>query len=200
MTRQSARNPLRKLGAWFSNLNQREKILLACVVVVPLCFAVIEGVTKFQDYREETTRQAVLRRQDLENTLVALKRYSQLNSRLKNLQASFDESRLTLGQVYDEVDRIVKESIGSDKYNLVKLQSAQPLGEHYEKQDYKLTIQSLTLEQLQRLLYELEQGKTPLFLRKVDLTKLYKKSEFQATLEIASLAKRKAESSEETST
>ena len=99
---------------------------------------------------------------------------------------------MTFEQVTKELDKIVKDSIGNDNYDLKKKSSAPTeFGLEYEKQDFSLRLRSLSLEQLVKLLYQLEHGKSPLFLSKVDIVKSAKAGEFTTTMEIYSIKKQR---------
>jgi exonuclease VII small subunit len=116
------------------------------------------------------------------------KRYKTLSQRLEEAKKTFADSQMTFEQVTSQLDKIVRDSIGSDKYDLNK-GKATKVGLDYDRQEFTVKIKSLSLQQIVALLHKLEQGDTPLFLGKVDLAKSPSDSSLSATLEIFSIKK-----------
>ena len=98
---------------------------------------------------------------------------------------------MTVDQVYTELDRIVRDAIGADNYDLKKSQTTTAVGPNSEEQAFTLRIRSLSIEQLVKLLYQLEHGKAALFLGKVDIIKNTQPGTFSATLEVSSVRRKK---------
>lgn len=179
----------RKTQAWFTALSQREKILVLVTATALLIYAAAIPVGALGEHIEETKRQAVVRAHALEEVSHYARRLSSLDARLQRLKNSLEESKMTFEQVTANLDSIVRSSIGSGNYNLNKSGKPEALGEEFEKQDFVLNINSLSLEQLVKLLFELEQGESPLFLGNVDISR-GRGDSFRATLEIASIGSR----------
>lgn len=188
---------LRKVSTWFSARTKNEKLLLGVTTAFIVCFTLIQTVGSVFDYIDENKRFIQIRKTQLVQTMNLLNKFHELNTRLTTLQTTFAELQLSFEEVIVEVDRVVKESIGSATYSPpTRVGEAQPLGNEFERQDYRLKIQALTLDQLVKLLYNLERGKTPLFLGKVVLTKdLYKPGEFKADLEFTSVGRKRSATS-----
>ncbi len=189
---------LKKVVTWFSSLKRSEKTLIAIVGCFLSLYFLTMPVLAVFDYVDENKRQINVRRVQLQDTMEHVKKYRQLDERLKSVQSTFQELQLTFQQVYEEVDRIVKDSLGNDNYLLKRASEPEALGADYQRQDFSLKIDALNLDQLVKLLYHLERGKTPLFLSKVDLAKSsFKAGEFQATLELTSVGKRQGDGERE---
>jgi|GEM_PF-3159986 len=182
---------LRKFGNWFSALNPRERWLISVTGVVGLYFLVLIPTDALRTFVDDNARLTQTRTQQREMIATLVRRYKELDTRLKRIKDSFSESQMTFEQVTTELDRIVKASIGSSNYEQKKLQSPQPLDEMFEKQDFTLIIRQATLEQLVKLLHEIEQGKSPLFIGKVDILPGAVDGNFSATIEVASVGKRR---------
>ena len=187
-----ATNVKDRLVKFAGNLNPRQwlRFLMTIVAVVGIClyFAGSEIV----DDLEDTPRLIAARTTDLDTLGRTLSRYQNLKARMEAIETSFKESQMTFEQVTEELDKVVKESIGSSEYDLKKIRTPSSIGLSYEKQEFTLNIKSLTLEQLVRLLHRLENGDRPLFLGKVDINKPTGNSAFGATLEVFSVRKAKA--------
>lgn len=183
---------LKKFETWFKSLSGRERSLVgATILVVSIWFLGIP-VGLLRDYITGTQHLITKRTHDLDELSHLLRRNHTLDQHLKKLQATFQESQMTFEQVTTELDKVVKTSIGNENYDLKKTRPPSPFGLDFEKQDFALNIRSLTLEQLVTLLYNLEQGKRPLFLGKLDLVQAPPTGTFTATLEIFSISKPKA--------
>lgn len=189
IARLSRTTAFRKLSAWFASLTHREKTLVVITSVALGLYAITIPVGTLQEHIDETRRQAVVRARALEEVSHYSRRLSSLDSKLEKLKQSLEQSKMTFEQVTANLDSIVSESIGSRNYNLNKSGKPEALGEEFEKQDFVLKVNSLTLEQLVKLLFELEKGKSPLFLGNVDVSQ-GRGDSFRATLEIASIGSR----------
>ena len=186
---------------WFSNLKRSERVLISIVLVLVISYVLARPVVGVFDYVDANKRLINIRRAQLNQAIEYVRKYQLLNDRLQSIQTTFRELQLTSQQVYEEVDRIVKNSVATATYNLKKAGTAEPLGTEFQRQDFSLKIDSITLDQLVTLLYELERGKTPLFLGKVDIGKSSTKiGEYQVTLELTSVGKQQVGSSAEAPT
>lgn len=170
-------------------LSSRERIFVLLGAVACLVFALYLGVESFFNDINKTKKLAQTRQIQLEQIALLVQRYNTLESRLQRLQETFSESQLTFEQVTKQLDSIVRQSIGSDKYGLDRGRSLTQIGESYQKQEFTLKISSITLEQVVDLLYRLEHGESPLLLGKVDLVHSRRNKSFSATLEIFSVLK-----------
>lgn len=179
-----------KVDELFMRLNSRERIAVivgTLGVVALFAYLIIDGVFKSIS---ETERLTATRLSQLEQIQQLATRFTTLDQRLSKLQKSFAESELTFEQVTQQLDSIVKQSIGSSTtYDFKRGRSPTPIGKDYQKQEFTLRVASLSLEQVVDLLFRLQHGDSPLFLGKVDLIKSSKDSSFSATLEIFSVLK-----------
>lgn len=107
----------------------------------------------------------------------------------KSLEAKYAESQMSFEQVAVELDKIVKESIGSDNYEW-KDRGTGDRGRTREE-DFTLQVRSLTLEQLV-LLHKLEHGGAALYLGKLEVNRAAGAAgSLTATLEVSSIGKRR---------
>ena len=180
---------MKQLRIAFQRLNPRERILVTVASVA----LVVTGLYLFASFVQEqiadTERMVVVRTRHLSELYQSVGRYRTLSRRLERAQKTYAESQMTFEQVTDQLDKIVRESIGSDKYDLKRGRNLENVGRDYEKQDFTLKVPALELEQVVKLLHQLEQGDSPLFLGKVDLLKSTRKHTFSATIEIFSIRK-----------
>lgn len=180
---------IRRIIGWYANLHHRERGLIIFTGICLLATAVYLVIDEVQEYVAETERMLIVRSRDLEELPRLLRRYRTLRGRLEKVQATFAASQLTFEEVTSQLDEIVRESIGSDNYDLKKGGSPTQIGFEYEKQEFTVNVKSLTLEQVTKLLYQLEQGESPLFLGNVDIIMSSRDDTFNATLEIFSIRK-----------
>lgn len=174
------------------NLNPRQWLRFLMMIVAIAAVSLYFAGTEILENMDDTPRLIAARTGDLDTLGRTLNRYQNLKSRMEAIETSFKESQMTFEQVTEELDKVVKESIGSSEYDLKKIRTPSSIGLSYEKQEFTLNIKSLTLEQLVRLLHRLENGDRPLFLGKVDINKPTGNSAFGATLEVFSVRKAKA--------
>ena len=178
----------RALKQAFNKLNAREQIAVTIAGVAALAVGLYLSASAISESISETKRKTIVRTRELEEIHRIVNRHRTLTARLDKIKQTFADSQMTFEQVTDQLDKIVKESIGSQEYDLKRGRTAK-VGLDYEKQDLTLKVKSLTLEQTVKLLHSLEQGKSPLFLGKVDLLKSSRDQSFGATLEIFSIRK-----------
>jgi type II secretory pathway component PulM len=181
---------LKKAVQWFEALPQREK-LLVCVMAAAIAVA-----CAYVLYDEAATALAAQqqliekRLHDLDDLGQALERYQRLSSRMSEIELIYADSHATASQVYTQLDGIVRESIGEQSYDLKRSPTTSSLGENAEQQDFTLKIPALSLEQLVKLLYRLEQGGGGVVLSKVDVTKGAQPGQFSASLEVSAIRKK----------
>lgn len=180
---------IKKFESWYSSARQSEKVLIGIIAFIALCTLIYTPVSAFNSYRENNEIKIKKRVYDLEQLDSAVSRYQSLKLRFDKVRQSFEDSQMTLEQLTSELEQIVKNSLSNDNYELNTAGSPVQMGLDFERQQFILKVRSLSLEQLVKLLHQLEQGKSPLLLGKVDITKLAKDNEFSATLEIFSISK-----------
>ena len=180
---------VRKINHAIAGLNARERLIVGTAVVCLIIFGIYQGAVAVETHIEESKRLLVVRKTQLQDIGAILKRYIALRQRRESLQTTFEKSQMTFEQVSAEVDKIVKDAISSDNYDLKKPHPPTTFGFEYEKQEFSLTVKSLTLEQLVKLLYQIEHGGRPIFLSKVDINKSLSGTDFSAVFEIYSISK-----------
>jgi hypothetical protein len=180
---------VRHFTLWFLRLNNRERTLICVTGICLLGFAVYTVAAQIELYIVNTERVLAVRTQQLDELSRVIQRYKSLKGRLERVQRTFAQSQMTFKEVTDQLDKIVRQTIGNNTYDLKKGGSPSQIGFEYEKQAFTLNIRSLTLEQVTRLLYQLEQGDSPLSLGKVDVIKAPADNTYSATLEIFSIQK-----------
>lgn len=121
----------------------------------------------------------------------SLIRYRKLNVRSEEIERLYARSSATTEQVYTEVDKLVRDSVGGDSYELRPSGGVVPVGDSIEQQVFSLRLKSASLPQLVSLLHKFEQGNVPLLVGKVEMTKAAQPGLFSATVELSSLRRKK---------
>jgi hypothetical protein len=166
-------------------LSKRERVLVAIPTAVLLTILISEPIAAFADYLSQADLSLATRKLELQKVQQVTRRYRTLSDRLDTLRASYAEKALSLEEVYSKLDQIVKDSIGGDNYELKRKDVGQSDLE-YEQHHFQLTVNTLTLDELVKLLFALEQGEEPLFLKKVSLLSKAQ-GKFQATILLYSI-------------
>ena len=170
-------------------LNQREKLLVGAAGLFGIFFVLQTTFGLVNESIDDTRLRVGQRTAQLQEIASILKRYQSLKQRRDVLQTTYEESQMTFEQVTIELDRIVRDAIGNDNYELKKPPSTTKFGFDYEKQEFTLIIKALSREQRVKLLHQIEQGGRPIFLSKVDIAKSQSGTEYSAVLEIYSIGK-----------
>jgi len=183
---------VRKALHAFNALSLRERWLVILAFVGLGLWGATEMYSVAQASQESSEVEIARRSAQLRTLSVALQRYRVLSAKVRSIEETYAKSELSVEQVFTELDKVLKGIIGSDPYDLRPTNVVTSLGSQAEQQSFVLRIRSITLEQLVKLLYELEQGKVPLSLGKLDLTKGSQPGNFAATLEISSIRRKRA--------
>ena len=179
---------IKKIKSVFTKLNAREQMLVSITTVALIVVLLYLGVESVLDSIAEDKRILTVRTNQLHSIAEVGSRFKQLNTRMDKLKESFAQSEMSFEQVTTQLDKIVKESIGSDNYELKKGRTPTALGFDFEKQQFTLNINAISLEQTVKLLYNLENSKSPLLLGKVDFRK-FSGDKFVVNVEIFSIRK-----------
>lgn len=170
----------------FQRLSSREQTIVSvalCALVVYCGWWFVSSVVdETQDIRLQVTR----RQQSLLEVNSLLQRYAKLYPRLESVTASYAKSELSFEQVTTELDKVIRNSVGTDAYDLKKMRNPVNIGE-FDKQEFTVNIRSITLEQLIKTLYQLQHGGTPLFLGKIKIDGAPNSDKVSATLEVYSI-------------
>ena len=177
----------RKIAQSFNQLSTFWKLVISIVATGALVLFVALPVKAFNAHIEETERLAIVRKRHFDEISHNVKRYKSLRQKLDKLKASLDESKMTFSQVTRALDTVIKDTIGSQDYELKKSGSPKEMSNEYQMQDFSLEVKSVTLDQLIKLLYKVEQGKSPFFLGKVDITRTRKQDEFRVRLKVTTV-------------
>jgi len=156
-------------------------------MLILAAYVVIKPTQAFLDYIDSSKLRVEQRKLQLVEITDKLNRYQQLKQRLTGIKATFEKSQLSFESVTRELDKMMKDIVGTNDYTLSVGGSPLTVGEQFERQDFSLNVRGLTAKQIVDLLYNLQEGETPLFLGKVDLVKSSGKDSFNATLEIFSV-------------
>lgn len=193
----NARLP-RSFSQWYSSLLTREKALVFTAVFGILLY--LGSIATSLVLNTIKDQEAKIKRRQFELSEVnnLLKRYQQLSNRFKRVEDTFTQSQMTFEQVTAELDKLIRDSIGSSNYDLNKSRNPSDIGLEFEKQEFTIKVKSLSLDQIVNMLHKLENGDSPLFLGKLDITRSAVTGDFSASLEVYSIRK-KSESEEPTS-
>ncbi len=182
-------NLSRKAMNSYFGLKSSEKILVgaAAVFMLVILLQYFAGIVQARVF--DSKQLLATRKNQLQDVGFILKRYVSLHRYREELQTTYAKSQMTFEEVSNELDRIVRDAIGNDNYEVKKPHPPEPFGFEYEKQEFSLTVRSLSLDQLTKLLYQIEQGEKPIFLSKVDIKKSPSGTDYGASLEIYSISK-----------
>ena len=175
---------------WFQRLSTREQRLVAIsfgAIVVYLLFLLVAPLFEGGDTTELQISR--LKQQQREIAILARK-YNSLKANRDSLQEVFIRSQLSFEQVSQELDKIIRNTIGSDNYDLKRSSSTGEFGLGFKRQDFVVTVKSLNQSQLVALLNHLDRREKPIFLTKVDLTRnTGTEPSISATMEIFTIGK-----------
>ena len=185
----------RKLLHWLQSVSPRERMIILVAGAFGLAYAIYYPLSAVDTHITEQERAITVRSRELGELTHVLKRYDTLTKRLQKLKAIFAEAEMSFEQVTEKLDKIIKEGIGSDNYELKKKGGAPAeFGFEYEKQDFSVRVREVNIDQLVKLLYQLEQGESPLFLSKVDIQLTPVAGKFSSTMELFSIRKHREQS------
>jgi hypothetical protein len=178
-----------KLKSEFAKLNSREQKILLVTMVLLAVWVPFE----FLDLSSGSAKPASWNRiSELSRLSDSLERYRRLKTRVSEIEENYAKSEFTTEQVYTEVEKVVKNSIGDGQYELRPSASPVDVSSTVEQQLFTLRLKSLDLDQLVTLLHQLEQGRAPLFLGKLEVAKVQQQGMFSVVIELSSLRRKRA--------
>ena len=179
-----------KIKVFLNQLNKRERLIVSAVIVVAIIYGLMTVATGISGYLAEKDLEIDSRMEDLKNISKTLESYHSLKDRFEAVKTAYSAAQMSFEKAYGNLDNLVKKSVGAEGYDLKTSGDPTDIGLGYEKQDYKLKV-TLNREQLVKLLFELEQGKSGLFLKQVRVSNKQGNS-FEAQLDIYSIIKSKS--------
>jgi len=189
----SSEEAIRSIRTWFLGLSSRERMLVSVAgACAALWLVSLPVVWLFNDYKATKTQTELRKTQYLEIAEL-LGRYDSLNERLNTVRAAYDESQMSYGDVIAKVEEVIKKATGSTDMSTPK-RSGEPeaIGLDYRKERFTTQINSITLEQLVDVLYELEYGDSPLFIESLEVGASQKPGVFRVKLLFSSIQKQQA--------
>ena len=159
--------------------------VIALALWVPYEFSGGELPTSSQESELSSRLSDLVRLKDL------LERYRKLSARAEQIEKTYARAQFSTEEVFAEVEKIIRGAIGGDGYELRPSQSPVSVSSTVEQQLFTLRLKSVTLEQMVKILFELEQGKAPLFLGKLEVTKAVQKGSFVVAVELSSLRRKR---------
>ena len=180
----------RKFSLWINSLNTRERLIVLVAFLGICVYLLYLPVVSAQAKIAETSRLTTLRKNDAKEISIVLRRYKLLKEKLDKLQVAFDKLPASFEPVTRELDTIIKKSIGDNTYDLPKARAPSPFGKNYEKQNYTLKVKNLSLEELSKLLFQLDRSENALFIGTVEITASSKKSKFNTNIDVITVRKK----------
>jgi len=181
---------------------KRERLLLVGALGAVVIWLMLEGIQGSASSIGGQQAKIDERAREVASLQYAVAKYSKLSARLQSLEKTYANSELSVEQVYSEVENIVKAALADSAkggsagqiaqgYELRSVGTIVAISDTVQQQGYSLKLKSLSLTQLVDLLYRLEQGKAPLFLGRLELTKGSQPGIFSANLELSSLRRKR---------
>jgi hypothetical protein len=179
----------KRISSWHLQLSQREKLIFGLTSIV-LCLFVIFGSWIVASSVIDSLKVKIARGKSQAQELTAkLNRYNELNVTYKKLQQQFEQSQSTFEDVAVTLDNVREKSkIKKEDFEFAT-GSIVDIGLEYKKQEYTLTVNSLSLEELVTLLYTIEEAAKSLFIGEVDILKTPGKDIFRAEISISNIRK-----------
>ncbi len=188
----SALSALNQGSAALNQRPARERWLVFGAIAAIGIWALSQGVTSFDGGFAAGEERFVARARELSTLRDELTRYRKLAARAEEIEKLYAKSEISVEQVYTEVEKVVRDSIGGDGYELRPVGSVVEVSPTVEQQGFSLRVRSATLEQVVGLLHRLEQGKAPLFLAKVEVAKSTQPGTYSLGVELSSLRKKRS--------
>ena len=176
----------------FQGLTPRERLIVSAAAGAMVLFFIGNLIGGGISSLENTKSMAVKRQEDLNSISRLSQRYAQLNDKQKKVKASYQQAAMTFQQVTVELDSLIKDTLGTADFSLENTQEVLEAEKDFNRQEFKIVLRSVTLEQLVGILYRIENGPAPLFLGKVDLATSPAGNSLSATLSVYTIFKKDA--------
>lgn len=152
--------------------NSRERIILiTAVIAVPLTLTYlgVYGLIKFNGDQKAYTNKI---QEAYLPTLENVERYKFLKAKLEKVLEENINSRLDVAEASGAIDKVVKDSVGNKDYRFTKEEKFEELPfAGSKKAGTTLEFQSLSLEEIVKLLYNFDVSDKPIFVGNVEIFK-----------------------------
>jgi hypothetical protein len=176
--------------SWYQALSTREQRLVLASSTALLLYLLYLIVSPLFDAGNSSDLQITRLKQQQREIAILARKYNTLKAKRDSLQEVFIRSQLSFEQVSQELDKIIRSSIGSDNYDLKRSSSTVEFGLGFKRQDFLISVKNLNQNQLVSLLSQLERREKPIFLTKADLTKnTGAETSISASLEVFTIGK-----------
>ena len=149
----------------------RQDILLIMVGLVVVVFIGNKIYQSINTGMRTKMASIEIRKSDFTQIRTLVEKYKTLNNKKNLIEEQLRKSQLNFEQVATTLDKIVNDSLGNNNYDLRKIRQPTEVGLDFKKQDFSLTINAINLDQLVKILYQIESGNNPIFLGKIDVAK-----------------------------
>ena len=149
----------------------RQDILLIMVGLVVVVFIGNKIYQSINTGMRSKMASIEIRKSDFTQIRTLVEKYKTLNNKKNLIEEQLRKSQLNFEQVATTLDKIVNDSLGNNNYDLRKIRQPTEVGLDFKKQDFSLTINAINLDQLVKILYQIESGNNPIFLGKIDVAK-----------------------------
>ena len=149
----------------------RQDILLIMVGLVVVVFIGNKIYQSINTGMRTKMASIEIRKSDFTQIRTLVEKYKTLNNKKNLIEEQLRKSQLNFEQVATTLDKLVNDSLGNNNYDLRKIRQPTEVGLDFKKQDFSLTINAINLDQLVKILYQIESGNNPIFLGKIDVAK-----------------------------
>lgn len=178
---------IEKAKLYFSSLSTRERNLISLTGFVFVAILVYWALQAFISFEKSTSLQVKSKANLVEQISQAAIRHRNLNTKLHELTTKYLNSSLSFEDLTNNLDKITKNIIGADAYELIPSKDKSDLGTDFISRKFTIKIRKCSYDQIIKMLQALEVGPPALFIQKVDLAKSSDNKSVSALLEIVSI-------------
>lgn len=152
---------------FFQNLQLREKVMVVCAAVAAVLFLLFTVVIDpILDKSARLDRQIRKAEQDLKNLQEQSRKYNQQKSILDNLNAQLSQRQNAA--IFSRLEKLARDTGTREKITGMT-PSVNSASEAYTEESVQIEMADVTLEQLAKYLYEIEQSRQFLKIKRLSI-------------------------------
>jgi len=173
----------------FLSLSKREQVIVSITSALFFLWILYVLIETLIVIKIEAQDELQLVQQKYDRVVSLRTRYEELSRQHEKLSRSRFSDGNSIDQIYSEIDSAVKETLSGVSYDLKRSPSGELLSRDVRKQEFVIRIASVQLEQILKLLYRIENGKTPMYVSRLETMRLPQVGAVSATITLATLEK-----------
>lgn len=179
--------PTEKIRSQYYSLSLRERLLIKITATSLVVVFVYWSINSIVNIHHDLNLSSIRKEASISQIEQLANKHKNLKTKLLNLTTKYLNSSLSYEQLTNHLDKIAKNELGPDSYELIPSREKIELGTDFLAQKFTIKIRKCSFEQIVNIMKSLEQGPPPVFVQKVDIAKSSDQKSNSVIFEIVSI-------------